>query len=62
MRTYYVIYDPMSKLFVREGRELRFTYNLNNAKHLTSEWNAKNIINRYPNDLEGAIVRKVSTF
>lgn len=59
MITNYVIFDRSTRLFVREGSRLRFTYALNNAKHLTSEWNAQNFIKRYKFDLEGFEVIKV---
>lgn len=42
MVTYYVLYDPLSGTFVRSGRYDLRTYSLNNAKHFTSGWNAKN--------------------
>lgn len=40
MATYYVLFDPSTRYFVRAGWFGGFTTSLNAAKHFTSEWSA----------------------
>ena len=42
MNTFYVLYEPVTRSFVRAGRAGGFTTSLNAAKHFTSEWSAIN--------------------
>lgn len=46
MVTFFVIYDPFSRTFVRQGRAGFYTYSMNAAKHFTSEWSARKYIER----------------
>lgn len=41
MCTYYVLYDPSTRLFARRGRSFATTSSLNDAKHFTSRWSAE---------------------
>ena len=42
MKTFYVLYDPLTRSFVRAGNNGGYTTSLNAAKHFSSEWCAKN--------------------
>lgn len=42
MVTFYVLYDAFTRSFVKAGRMGGYTSSLNQAKHFTSEWSAKN--------------------
>lgn len=61
MVTYYVLYEPLSGTFVRSGRYDFRTYSLNQAKHFTSEWNAKNHAARIA-DGDLLIVKKIQRY
>ena len=37
----YVLYNPETRLFIKRGRFVGFTYSLGNAKTFQSEWTAK---------------------
>lgn len=41
MKTFYVLFDKTSRLYVRAGKTDGYTYILSNAKHFTSVWSAK---------------------
>lgn len=40
MTTFYVLYDPLTRSFVRAGRQGGYAYSLNAAKRFTSMWKA----------------------
>lgn len=58
MITQYVIISPLDKWYVAAGRGVRFTYNLNAAKHFNSAWAADNFIIRNLANA-GYIVRRI---
>lgn len=58
MITFYVLYDAFSRQFVASGKGCRMTYNLNAAKHFTSEWSANNFRSSN-NNLECLTVKKI---
>lgn len=37
----YVLYNPETRLFIKRGRFIGFTYSLDNAKIFHTEWAAK---------------------
>lgn len=51
MATFFVIYDPINRLFVRAGNGIRFTYAINYAKHFTSRWSADCFLQKMPDSL-----------
>lgn len=60
MVTYFVIYDPFSRMFVRQGNRAGWCTSLNNAKHCTSEWSANAILNKVDPCREmGIVVKKI---
>lgn len=62
MATYYLIYDPRTRLFVASGNKFRLTYSMSAAKHLTSEWSARKVLDKWADELEGCVIRKIQTF
>lgn len=46
MYTLFVIFSPACRMFVRQGKGCRFTYNVNAAKHFSTEWSAKNFLGK----------------
>lgn len=59
MATFYVLYDEFSRTFVRAGRGNGRTFNLNAAKHFTSEWSADNY-RKKSDELECLTVKKIA--
>ena len=41
MCTYYILFDPSTRLFARRGRSFATTWSLNDAKHFSSKWSAE---------------------
>lgn len=62
MATYFLIYDPRTRLFVAAGNKFRLTYSMSAAKHLTSEWSAKKVLDKWRCELEGYEIRKIQTY
>lgn len=60
MTTFYVLYDPADKLYIAQGRGVRYTYTPNNAKHFTSEFMAQRFAER--NECSSFAVRKITRF
>ena len=58
MATFYVIFDPIGRAFVRKGSGYTFTHSLNFAKHFTSEWSANNF-RANMQDADGLILKKI---
>lgn len=58
MATFFVLYDPSTRSFVRSGTGNFRTYSLNYAKHFTSEWSANNCRAKY-DEMECLIVKKI---
>lgn len=59
MATFFVIYDPIGRAFVRKGYERLFTNSLNFAKHFTTQWSADNWRKSFA-DGERMIVKKIA--
>ena len=60
MTTFYVLYDPAEKLYIAQGRGVRYTYTPNNAKHFTSEFMANRFAVR--NECNSFAVRQITRF
>lgn len=58
MITQYVIISPLDKWYVAAGRGVRFTYNLNAAKHFNSQWAAEQFLAKNL-DPSGYIIRRI---
>lgn len=61
MITYYVILCPFDGTFVAAGRGARQTYNLNAAKHFTSQWSAEQWLKKFP-DQEVYRIKKIQRY
>lgn len=42
MITFYVLFDPSSRMFAKSGYNGGWCYSMNFAKHFTSQWSAQN--------------------
>lgn len=64
MITNFVIFDPFSRSFIRQGRGLFWTNSLNNAKHFTSEWSAHNFIdaNNIRGNFGDVIIKRIERY
>ena len=63
MVTYYVLFDPFSRLFVRAGHRGGYTSNISAAKHFTSEWSAQNFLKNADGDtLSAFTVKKIERY
>lgn len=60
MVTYFVLYDPFSRLFVKQGSRAGWCSSINCAKHFTSQWNAEAHLRRLNGDeLGGFVIKKI---
>ena len=48
MVTFYIIVSVLGNEMVATGRHAAYTYNINAAKHFTSEWSAENWRKKLP--------------
>lgn len=63
MVTYFVIYDPFSRMFVRSGKYLGWSNTLNTAKHFTSKWSADNFMRKsFTDEISSLIIKKIQRF
>ena len=46
MITRFVIFCPGTKMMIRQGAGVRVTYNLNYAKHFSTEWSAQQFLKK----------------
>lgn len=59
MVTYFVLYDTITRMFVRQGNRAGWCTSMNNAKHFTSQWNAENYLRRCVDEHAGIVVKKI---
>lgn len=61
MVTYFVIYNPATREFAKSGRFPAITYSINQAKHFTSEWSAKNYLSAHDLFI-GSNIKRIERF
>ena len=60
MVTFFVLFDPFTRTFVRAGHRGGYTSNLSAAKHFTSEWSAQKFReNTDGNSLSAFTIKKI---
>lgn len=61
MCTFYLLFDPDTKEFVRAGKIADVCRSMNGAKHFTSEWSAANWRSNHP-DFGSFIVKRIQRY
>lgn len=56
--THFVLYCTTDRVYVRQGHYTSFTYNLNYAKHFSTQWAAEKFLAKM-SDPAGFIVKKI---
>lgn len=63
MVTFFVLFDPFTRTFVRAGRRGGYTSNLSAAKHFTSKWSAYNfLVNADGESLSAFIIKQIQRY
>ena len=57
MITYYIIKERNGQQMIASGHVVRYTYNVNAAKHFTSQWSAEQWLKKVPDSELFTIVK-----